>query len=265
MKHLSKVAATLIMAGLSTAASAAPLNVFNGWTQLAAEDGTYAIGSDAYLNPGYGGQKFDAEYLFYKLEGDTLSVGLQTGFNTLLDGGYKHTDNKWYYAGDLALSFDGNASNYEYAVDFGNKAYEYKNNSSDVPDAISAGVGDTDARGLYSVSAWNNDIAFPISSPYAMDGGSLLVAANGTNYAEGSGANNLVGQLSYYNIFTFDLSSIVGLGQTFNLHAHWTMSCGNDAVDGGAQITRVSEPGTLLLIGLGLLGLGAARRRVKNQ
>lgn len=258
MTLFSKVATAVVLAGLCASVSATPLAVFTGWTQLAEEDGTYV--GDAYLNPGYGGQKFDAEYLFYKLEGSTLSIGLQTGFNTLSDNGYKHSDNRWYYGGDLALSFDGNSANYEYAVDFGNKTRDYHGS-----DPVSAGAGDTDVAGLYAVSAWNNDIAFPVSSPFAMDGGSLLVAANGGNYAEGSGANNLANQLSYYNIFSFDLSHIDGLQQTFGLDVHWTMSCGNDAIDGGTQLTRVPEPSGLLLLGLGLLGLVACRRRVLSK
>ncbi len=40
---------------------------------------------------------------------------------------------------------------------------------------------------------------------------------------------------------------------------HWTMACGNDVVEGGGK--PVPEPGTLILLGLGVLGLGMARLR----
>jgi hypothetical protein len=255
MKLINKISFFLLMSVFSISAFATPLTVFNGWNMLASDDGVSANG---FVDPGWGGQAFDAEYLFYKLEGSQLSVGLQTGFNIHKDDGYKHTDGKWYYAGDLALSFDGSASSYEYAVDFGNKARGYNTNA-----AISAGAGDTDAAGLYSVSTWNNDIHFNQSAPYAMDAGTLLVAANGSNFTEGTGT--LAGNLSYYNIFTFDLSNIAGITQTFGLNAHWTMSCGNDEIEGGAQVIRVAEPGSLLLFVFGFLGLMVARRRLRKD
>lgn len=255
MKLISKISSLFILGSLSASVLATPLNVFNGWNVLANDDGVYTNG---FVDPGWGGQAFDAEHLFYKLDGSLLSVGLQTGFNIHKNDGYKFSDGKWYYAGDLALSFDGNTSNYEYAIDFGNKARGYNTNA-----AISAGAGDKDAAGLYRVTTWNNDIHFTQSAPYAMDAGTLLVAANATNFAEGTGT--LAGNLSYYNIFTFDLSNIAGLGQSFGFSAHWTMSCGNDEIEGGAQITKVSEPGTFLLLGLGLFGLVAARRRVARK
>lgn len=255
MKLIRNIALFITLGGFSVASFATPLSVFNGWSLLADDDGVSANG---FVDPGWGGQSFDAEYLFYKLEGSLLSVGLQTGFNIQNNDGYKHSDGKWYYAGDLALSFDGSASSYEYAIDFGNKARGYSSNAP-----VSAGAGDTDAAGLYQVTQWNNDIYFNQSVPYAMDAGSLLIAANGTNFVEGSGM--LGEQLSYYNIFTFDLSSIQGIGQSFGLDAHWTMSCGNDAIEGGTEITRVAEPGSMLLFILGFLGLVVARRQTKKD
>ena len=59
-----------------------------------------------------------------------------------------------------------------------------------------------------------------------------------------------------YLSFTFD---IAGLNlDPSNLGFHWDMSCGNDTIEGKVS---VPEPGTVALLGLGLIGLGFVRRR----
>ncbi|MEJ2394189.1 MAG: PEP-CTERM sorting domain-containing protein [Candidatus Thiodiazotropha sp.] len=210
----------------------------DGWSTLDSEDG---VGSGGYVGPGWGGQSFDAEYLFYKQDGNLLSIGLQSGFD-LVNGEQAYADHE-YFAGDLALAFNGGA--YDYAVDFG---FETK----DI-DGVNAG-GAPDAEGLYSVSSWNNNISFAVSSPFAMDSGSLLTGVTST-----SGFATLVDGTSYFRTATFDLAAL-GF-ETNSFSAHWTMSCGNDVVEGSADVaTDVPEPATLLLMAGGLFGLFGGRR-----
>ena len=252
MKTLGKLASALVLSFITSASFAGPLTVFNGWTTLAADDG---VGNGGWVNPGYGGQKFDAEYLFYKIQGNQLSIGLQTGFDIINQNGQSFGGSQ-YYNGDLALSFDGNTSNYEYAIDFGNLTKGYTSNQTISSQGTNVGTG-VDTAGLYSVTSWNNDIYYGQSAPYAMSGGSLLVAANSSNFQEGSAMSDL--NLSFYNIFSFDLSSISSLGQNYSLDAHWTMSCGNDALDGRANVL---EPGSIALLLVGFFGLFMARRKI---
>lgn len=256
MKSFASAVSAFVLAAAATSASAGVLPVFNGWTQLANDDTPNA---SYYVNPGYGGQNFDAEYLFYKQEGNSLSIALQTGFDISSLDGQLYSDGHRYFTGDLALSFDGNNSNYEYAVDFGNRSKGYFSGATISSQGINLDSG-VDTAGLYKVTSWNNDIYYTQSAPYAMSGGSLLLAANGGNFQEGSGW--VGGEYSFFNIFTFDLSNIANLGQDFALDVHWTMSCGNDALNGHVNLTQVPEPMPLLLFGLGLAGLLVSRRKV---
>ena len=290
MKH-SGIKAALLFASLALSGAAAangqncdndPFNFFTdpakGWTQLDAG------GFDGKTNPGYGGQDFDAEYLFYKYDSSSnnLSIGLQAGFD-LIDG--KVTYGDWwnradYFSGDLALSFDGstngaNGAGYEYAVDFGLFTQTLGG------DAVSIDGDGSDAAGLYKVTSWNNDISLPVSSPFAMDGGELLTDAlikNDSGFGEtGSkttnsrcGGTTTIPCTSYYRVVTFNLDDVIGNASDFTVDAHWTMSCGNDYINGHTDITRndvpVPEPSILALFSLGSLALvssGYRRRKMK--
>jgi hypothetical protein len=255
MNRLLKALSVLAIFASSTS-FAGTLPVFAGWTAFGADDQSGT--GEYYLSPGWGGQKFDAEYLFYKLDGNSLSVGLQTGFDIISDAGQYRANDRYYFGGDLALSFDGNTSNYEYAIDFGNLTKNYAGTTKISAQGNASGI---DTAGLYKANSWNNDIYFGQSAPYGVSSGSLLLAANGGNFSQGSGI--LGNDKSYFSIFTFDLSNITGLQSNFVLDAHWTMSCGNDAIDGHVALVKVSEPNPLLLFALGIAGLVVARRKLK--
>ncbi len=241
---LIKTISALLLAATASVSQAAIMDFWatEGWNTVASED---QEGYFNYLDPGTGGQAFDAEYLFYRFDHDSnvLSLGLQTGFD-VIDGRYGY-----YYTGDLALSFNG--SNYDYAVDFGLRSRDYHNYSYV---NTSAGAYGIDPAGFYSVSQWNSNILHPVSGVFAMDEGQIIesLLSNEAGYE-----NN-----SYYRTVSFDLSSL-GLGGEFDMGMHWTMSCGNDAINGTASIVDVPETDSVYLLGLGIFALIAVRRLKK--
>ncbi len=218
---------------------------------------TFAIDEDG-TTPGGGGQLFDAEYLAYKLDGKVLSIGVQTGFD--LSDGHQVYGGKDYYAGDLALSFDGavtlgDASTYEYAVDFGFLTKDYDNQNV----GGNSGTAGVDTAGVYKVSVWNNDIYYSAaSSPFAMESGTLVSGLQENDYVVGNGGASSFRFVSF-DITTLGLSLVDGL----SVDAHWTMSCGNDTVNGNFDVAPVPEPATMLLFGTGLVGLAGRLRRKK--
>ncbi|MCP3928862.1 MAG: PEP-CTERM sorting domain-containing protein [Bacteroidetes bacterium] len=257
----------------------------DSWTEFSYSGGALLNGApDGIIAPGGGGQSFDTEYLFYKYNADSndLSIGLQTGFD-VVDGHvrYNHRD---YYAGDLALSFDGdvtigdsNESNYgntyEYAVDFG--LFTRDSTGETIESADSGGSNGKDPAGLYRVARWDNDITQSSSSPFAMDWSddeeysvtSLTDNSAGSGYVartSHSGSNK-----SYWRTVTFNLDNIVALGDEFTVDAHWTMSCGNDAINGRTTLasndTPVPEPSILALFGIGSLGMTFAGKKKKKS
>jgi len=261
MKNQCRVLTVLFGCVLCTATMAGPLSVWDStWTQF--QDDTPIedyIGGGGFVDPGWGGQAFDAEYLFYKIEGNTLYLGLQTGFNIVT--GTQEVSGKKYYSGDLALSFDGdvsgaNGAGYEYGIDFGLLTRDYDGN-----DYVDMGTGTgVDGSGLYTATLWNNDMVNSfesVSTPFALDAGSF--SRNLLSNSFGSGNN---GGLSYYRMVSFDISGLPGLTGYNYIDVHWTMSCGNDNINGRF---KVPEPAGVVLMGLGLLGLAATSLRRRRM
>ena len=232
-------------------------DVWEGWTTF--EDN---IDEDGEVVPGPGNQRFDAEFLLWKQEGNILHLGLQTGYN-IIDGEYLHSDGHVYYAGDLALSFDdatiGDSDSYEYAIDFGLLTKGYS--GTVVGDPAGDGI---DEAGLYRVDSWNNDMVSEYvaeSSPYAMQVGSLIENALQSNVAGKATQND---DLTFWRKVSIDLSTIDG--DIEEIHAHWTMSCGNDNINGSFNPGPSDAPLTggvasTLVAMVGFLGL---RRRIKK-
>ncbi len=211
---------------------------------------------DSYLNPGYGGQAYDAEAIYAVFGKD--AAGVDKLFIALATGHNPNTANNpgrnTYGAGDFAIDF-GKDGTYEMGINI-------------KPSWDAFGV----ARGIYknpswALGLWNSSGAHDPSHadpthPTSMTAGRLLGTANLLFTTTGQTGYGFWAKDSHYFYemsIGLDMLTAAGWnGTPFDIH--WTQNCANDSiiVDPPAP---VPEPGTLALLPLGLLGLMALRHR----
>lgn len=204
--------------------------------------GVYYIQEDQnpsidFLSPGWGGQKFDAEGIYFTRDTTYAYIAVISGFP--LEG--RIYGGAPYYAGDLGFDF-GSDGSYEFGVE-----------------TTGANKGK-----LFGNATWTNPL-FISCGPYALAGGNILgnalFAYDKTTYI-GTGHYvfevgiplSLFGSAWSNNDFVPDLT------------IHWTMSCGNDCID--LKVTRVPnvpEPSTVILLVAGLLVFAARSFLTKNS
>ncbi|MCK4857322.1 MAG: PEP-CTERM sorting domain-containing protein [candidate division Zixibacteria bacterium] len=201
-----------------------------------------------------GGELYDIEGLNFAYENDSIYISLTSTFGPGVNSLFWGTV---FATGDLFFGFDG-------AYDM----FAIELNPPSKPTGTN----------LWEVHAWDYITDKPgtyYNNPAIRFGVGAYQVACGTNLGGVDYMLSLYDQYepnpmyagekdTYVWEFRFAASQLgVNIMDYSTINFHNTMECGNDLLEKEYQIGVVPEPSTMILLGLGLLGVGVYRRRRK--
>lgn len=208
---------------------------------------------------GLGGERFDIEGLNFATANDKFYVSVTSSFQY---GAYSSVWNYTYREGDIFFGFDGSDQQYAIVTRGGvSKLYEVDSYLT-IP-SIPGGFG-YNAAIVASMGPWRMN-----------QGTELGEVQNAYTFYDELEPNPIIPANpsqtngdTWVKEYAFDLSAF-GAGFDMNqfqqINFRTNIECGNDLVKESHNLTPTvtPEPGTMILLGMGLLGVGAHLRRRK--
>ncbi len=212
--------------------------------------------NSSYLNPGYGGQPYDAEAIYIDLIDDDLYIAVVTGRAPNAAG---------YPGGDIALNLNWVVGTEDASFEIGVITRDHDGfRSGDVVEVAEWYYGLWIEPDEYDPSGSSD---YKSAHPVGVKSGDKLGKAE-LVYTEALYDGDSIARLgeytgSHYVIETkLDLSVLgIDLGNDPFL-AHWTAWCANDWIQVDPDPQSIPTPSTLFLLVPGFLGLFRLRRKV---
>lgn len=198
--------------------------------------------NDVLATAGYQ-DDFDLYWMDYNITETRMTLDIRTDYSAGRVPGVNQYLTTSY--GDLFLSVDGWTADSE--------RWEY--------------VFDVDTGNLYDIREHqnlvllSNDVYDGRDNPQSYRLGQEIEIDPTGLTAIGTGSANKNGD--YYSL-SFDITELALDLMNLNLGFHWGMSCANDIIEGGVVTSAVPEPGTIALLGFGVLGLIGFKRKLNT-
>lgn len=242
-----------------------------GW--IPAEGIQYTIEDQhaSFLNPGYGGQAYDAEAIYATIAKDTMDnqwklfIALATGHNPATKN---NPGANSFGAGDFAIDFGKNGS-FDLGINFRHTLANGQLEAFGKDDGVGVnGMGGVYDNPQWAFGLWDSAGAYAPgnpdpANPTHLTGGDFLGMAKMSYTTIGqTGYGQWANDTHYFYEMSVGLDLLTQAGwdgKPFNIH--WTQNCANDSILVDPPTAQIPEPATLALLPLGLVGIAFLRRR----